>query len=248
MILFLSLGPNDSLGQALKSSPPQGSIERARILDAIRSAIRTDVTFKVSHLVVLENLGKVIALADVVDSSKETETGGIFLLNLRNGRWQTLAMVGGTGGSHDCSTVRPILKRFVIELQSLDISIGELPPSFIDLLTEALVADADEQCSTAKIFADNSSTTAANVPNNSSDDLLHFVDGTQPPDAWLALRTEPGPRGARISQLPNGTLIEVLERRTDNWWRVRVVEIGIEGWILHKSGSRTWVSCCRLVR
>jgi hypothetical protein len=232
----------------LKSSPPQGSLERTAILDAIRLAVRSEVVFKVNHLIILEKFGKAIAFADVNDSSEQTDSGGIFLLSQRNGRWQALASVGGGGGSDDCSSVRPILRSFLIEIQALGVSLGELPPNFTGLLTEALVADAKEQCSTAEVFADRNFAASATVPDPSDGILLHYIDGTQPPDAWLALRSEPGQTGARISQLPNGTLLEVLERRTDNWWRVRVVEMGIQGWVLHKSGTRTWVSCCKRVR
>lgn len=74
----------------------------------------------------------------------------------------------------------------------------------------------------------------------------YYVWDTRPPDAWLALRTEPsGRRGQRIAQLPNGTLLEVLEQRPDNWWRVRAIGWGTEGWVLSREGNRVWVYCCR---
>ncbi len=74
----------------------------------------------------------------------------------------------------------------------------------------------------------------------------HFVDDTRPPDAWLALRTEPGSlRGSQVGRLTNGTMLEVLERRADGWWRVRVPGSGQEGWALNRAGDRVWIHCCR---
>lgn len=74
----------------------------------------------------------------------------------------------------------------------------------------------------------------------------YYVWDTRPPDAWLALRTEPGGRaGRRLAQLPNGTLLEVLEQRRDNWWRVRAAGWGLEGWVLSRQGNRVWIYCCR---
>ncbi len=74
----------------------------------------------------------------------------------------------------------------------------------------------------------------------------YYVWDARPPDDWLALRTEPGGRaGRRLAQLPNGTLLEVLEQRPDNWWRVRAIGWNMEGWVLSKQGNRVWVYCCR---
>jgi Caspase domain/Bacterial SH3 domain len=74
----------------------------------------------------------------------------------------------------------------------------------------------------------------------------YYVWDTRPPDDWLALRSEPGGRaGRRLAQLPNGTMLEVLEQRPDNWWRVRAIGWGMEGWVLSREGSRVWVYCCR---
>ena len=73
-----------------------------------------------------------------------------------------------------------------------------------------------------------------------------YVWDTRPPDDWLALRTEPSAQsGRQLARMANGTLIEVLEKRTDNWWRVRVVETGQEGWTLNRQGDRVWIYCCR---
>jgi hypothetical protein len=71
------------------------------------------------------------------------------------------------------------------------------------------------------------------------------VGDTRPPDAYLSLRTEPsGSRGQSIMHMPNGTLLDVLQRRADGWWLVRVVPSGEEGWALNRQGSRVWIHCC----
>jgi hypothetical protein len=59
----------------------------------------------------------------------------------------------------------------------------------------------------------------------------YFVANTRPPDAFLVLRTHPSwQAGLRIMTMPNGTLLEVLERREDGWWYVesspRVSKVG----------------------
>jgi uncharacterized caspase-like protein len=75
-----------------------------------------------------------------------------------------------------------------------------------------------------------------------------YVWDTRPPDDFLALRSEPSSRsGSRLAKMPNGTLLEVLEKRPDGWWRVRAVDLGLEGWAKHAndSGTRVWISCCR---
>ncbi len=74
---------------------------------------------------------------------------------------------------------------------------------------------------------------------------FHYVANTRPPDAYLALRTHPTTRiGLQIATLPNGTLLEILERRGDGWWRVRVNPSGQEGWALSGTAGRTWIECC----
>ena len=55
-------------------------------------------------------------------------------------------------------------------------------------------------------------------PNRS----FYYVANTRPPDAYLSLRTEPTTsRGMNIMTMPNGTLLELIERRLDGWWHVR---------------------------
>ena len=84
-------------------------------------------------------------------------------------------------------------------------------------------------------------TQTAGAVNNS----FHYVAGTLPPDAFLALRTEPSStRGEQILEMPNGTMLEIIERRPDNWWFVRVVETGQTGWARSQAGHRRWIRCC----
>jgi predicted outer membrane repeat protein len=74
----------------------------------------------------------------------------------------------------------------------------------------------------------------------------YYVWNTRPPDDFLALRTEPTDQsGSRILKMPNGTLLDVVEKRTDRWWRVRVVESGQEGWALSGQDTHVWIHCCR---
>ncbi len=83
------------------------------------------------------------------------------------------------------------------------------------------------------------------VAQQRPDTALYYVANTRPPDAYLALRTEPtAARGARIMTMPNGTALRILERRTDGWWRVRVEPSGQEGWAMAYQGNRTWIDCC----
>jgi hypothetical protein len=63
----------------------------------------------------------------------------------------------------------------------------------------------------------------------------------------LALRTEPSfQKGMDITLVPNGTLVDVVERRKDRWWYVRLLPFGQEGWALSGRGSRRWIECCRV--
>jgi hypothetical protein len=81
--------------------------------------------------------------------------------------------------------------------------------------------------------------------SGSSNGQYYYVGDTRPPDAFLALRTEPsGSIGQRIMQMPNGTLLDVLQRRADGWWYVRVVANGATGWALSQHGDRVWIYCC----
>lgn len=74
---------------------------------------------------------------------------------------------------------------------------------------------------------------------------IYYVDNTRPPDAFLALRTQPSTRtGAQIMQMPNGTPLQILQRRPDRWWYVRVVSSGQTGWAKSRAGKNVWIYCC----
>jgi len=78
-----------------------------------------------------------------------------------------------------------------------------------------------------------------------SDKSFYYVANTRPPDAYLGLRTNPTTTlGTNIMQMPNGTLLEIIERRADRWWHVRVFPSGQEGWALSGEGNRGWIECC----
>ena len=86
--------------------------------------------------------------------------------------------------------------------------------------------------------------TTPNAPATVRSMQYYYVWDTQPPDDWLSLRTEPTGRGGQqLARLSNGTLLEVLEKRPDNWWRVRAG--GTEGWVLSRQGNRVWIYCCK---
>jgi Bacterial SH3 domain len=73
----------------------------------------------------------------------------------------------------------------------------------------------------------------------------YYVANTRPPDAFLALRTNPTSGfGQRVATMPNGTLLTVLQRQGDGWWYVRVLPSGPEGWALSHQGNSVWIVCC----
>ena len=81
--------------------------------------------------------------------------------------------------------------------------------------------------------------------SNSPDNFYFYVANTMPPDAFLSLRTAPtAAHGLNVMQMPNGTLLQVLQRRDDGWWYVRVVPSNQEGWALSGQGNRVWIECC----
>jgi hypothetical protein len=72
-----------------------------------------------------------------------------------------------------------------------------------------------------------------------------YVVKTESPDDFLTLRTEPSRGGLYIMSIPDETLLEVVERRPNRWWYVRVLPFGQEGWVLSGEGSERWIACCR---
>jgi hypothetical protein len=76
---------------------------------------------------------------------------------------------------------------------------------------------------------------------------VSYVANTEPPDAYLALRTDPASsRGQRVMAMPNGTLLEVIERQPDGWWYVRVIPTGQMGWALSSDRGKQWIVCCTI--
>ena len=87
--------------------------------------------------------------------------------------------------------------------------------------------------------------THASAQANPSDSSYYYVANTRPPDDFLALRTHPTARmGLRIMVMRNGTRVQVLQRRSDGWWYVRVIPSGEEGWALSGQGNKIWIECC----
>lgn len=67
------------------------------------------------------------------------------------------------------------------------------------------------------------------------------VYDVRPPDAWLALRSEPTTkRGRRIYKLPSGTRLEMLGPQEGNWHLVRVSD-GSVGWVSWYRDR--WIAC-----
>jgi Bacterial SH3 domain len=88
--------------------------------------------------------------------------------------------------------------------------------------------------------------TSASAQGDLSANSYHYVADTLPPDDFLALRTQPSTQsGLRVMTLSKGALLEVLERKTDGWWYVRVVPSGEEGWALSGQGNGKWIECCK---
>jgi hypothetical protein len=68
-----------------------------------------------------------------------------------------------------------------------------------------------------------------------------IVYDVRPPDAWLALRTEPSSKtGSRLYKLPSGTPIEMLGPREGAWHLVRVPD-GTVGWVSWQ--VQRWIAC-----
>ena len=88
---------------------------------------------------------------------------------------------------------------------------------------------------------------SAQETNGPPDKFYYYVANTRPPDAFLALRNLPASGlGQRIMAMANGTLLQVLQRRDDGWWYVRVVATGAEGWALSGQGNQAWIVCCAM--
>lgn len=84
-------------------------------------------------------------------------------------------------------------------------------------------------------------------PVSRNEPLYYFVWDTRPPDPWLEMWEYPDGRGRRISQMPNGTPLELIQKGPDKWYKFRNVETGEIGWVAwgNDSGRRVWIYCCR---
>jgi YARHG domain len=71
-----------------------------------------------------------------------------------------------------------------------------------------------------------------------------YVANTMPPDAFLALKMYPSSNSPRIMAMANGTKLDVLLRRVDGWWYVKVWPTGEEGWAFSGQGNKAWILCC----
>ena len=74
---------------------------------------------------------------------------------------------------------------------------------------------------------------------------FYYVANATPLDAFLTLRAKPSfiPRYI-IMEMPTNTVLQVLQKRGDGWWYVRVVDSGIEGWARSGTSQSAWIVCC----
>jgi hypothetical protein len=71
-----------------------------------------------------------------------------------------------------------------------------------------------------------------------------YVANTTPPDAFLALKLYPSENSPRIMAMANGTKLDVLLRRVDGWWYVKVSPTGEQGWSYSGRGNKAYILCC----
>lgn len=71
-----------------------------------------------------------------------------------------------------------------------------------------------------------------------------YVANTTPPDAFLALKLYPSENSPRIMAMANGTKLDVLLRRVDGWWYVKVSPTGEQGWAYSGRGNKAYILCC----
>ena len=71
-----------------------------------------------------------------------------------------------------------------------------------------------------------------------------YVANTAPPDAFLALKLYPSENSPRIMAMANGTKLDVLRRRMDGWWFVRVLPTGEQGWAYSGNERKAYILCC----
>ncbi len=88
--------------------------------------------------------------------------------------------------------------------------------------------------------APSQSTQSTQAPTKPANPICVVYD-VRPPDAWLALRTEPSSKtGTRLYKLPSGTAIEMLGPRDGAWYLVRVPDDTV-GWVSWQTDR--WIEC-----
>lgn len=65
-----------------------------------------------------------------------------------------------------------------------------------------------------------------------------------PPDTFLALKMYPARHSPRVMAMANGTQLDVLLRRRDGWWFVKVAATGEQGWAFSGRGNQAYIMCC----
>jgi hypothetical protein len=85
---------------------------------------------------------------------------------------------------------------------------------------------------------------AASSNSHAEGTAYSYVANTAPPDAFLALKSYPSSNSPRIMAMANGTKLEVLLRRMDGWWYVKVWPTGEQGWAFSGQGNKAWILCC----
>lgn len=82
----------------------------------------------------------------------------------------------------------------------------------------------------------------AEAPMSEGAPDIFVVANTLPPDDYLSLRTEPSTKvGTRITTMPNGTELNVLERGEAGWWYVEILSTGQRGWAKSGSSGKSWI-------
>lgn len=131
-------------------TPKPGDTERSNIMDAIRLAHCPDTVWKVQYIRVAKKSQRALALADVSDSTRTTECGGLFFLRGLNSQWRVISLVGAGGGSTDCSEAKRIHGEIVSEIDEFGAPRKILPDNFWHSYDEAKAGDSDDGCSVAE--------------------------------------------------------------------------------------------------
>lgn len=140
-------------------TPAPGTPLRTEIMNAARRATHTNERFIVGELLVLENGSESSAFAELVIESRSQEISGLFLFRKVMGKWTALALLGGGGGSRECTDVMVIVRDFESEAQKLGFAEQVLPKAFFTYRDEARKGGSD--CRVAERFEIGSNTTTS---------------------------------------------------------------------------------------